>query len=183
VTVERSRQHVAAARILRIAQRLLDASTLCAVSTVSGRGRAHVNTAYFAWNRRFQLVWLSDPGSTHARYLRANPSTAVAVYESTQSWGGADRGLQLFGNAAEMSGRAAADAEELYATRFPGSTDEDLGGYRFYLFRARRIKLFDERALGSGVFVTADVASDGGVTWRRTERVRPTTRRRVTPRS
>jgi uncharacterized protein YhbP (UPF0306 family) len=168
---------------VRIAHRLLDTSTLCAISTVSDGGRAHVNTAYFAWNRRFQLVWLSDPGSTHARYLRANRSTAVAVYDSTQSWGGPDRGLQLFGDTLETGGRAAADAAELYAARFPASTDEDLGGYRFYMFRARRIKLFDEQALGSGVFVTADVATDGSVTWRRTERVRGGARRRVSRRS
>jgi uncharacterized protein YhbP (UPF0306 family) len=183
MTVERSKQQVSAARIVRIAQRLLDASSLCAISTVSSRGRAHVNTAYFAWNRRFHLVWLSDPDSMHARYLRENPSAAIAVYDSTQSWGGRDRGIQLFGNAGETSARAAGDAEELYATRFPMFADQDLADYRFYLFRARRLKLFDERALGSGIFVTANVSSDGHVEWGRTERVRPTVRRRVTARS
>jgi uncharacterized protein YhbP (UPF0306 family) len=179
VTVERSARRLSAARIVRIAERLLDASTLCAISTVSTRDRAHINTVYFAWNRRFHVIWLSDPKSLHARHLRANSSVAVAVYDSRQTWGGADQGIQLFGSAREATGRALRDAEELYAGRFPGYREEDFGGYRFYLFRSRRIKLFDERALGTGIFVTADVATDGGVAWRRTERVRSTERRRA----
>ena len=38
---------------------------------------------------------------------------------------------------------------------FSGYRGSEFGGYRFYRFRPRRLKVFDERALGSGVFVTA----------------------------
>jgi hypothetical protein len=41
--------------------------------------------------------------------------------------------------------------------------------YRLYRFRPRTLKLFDEVALGTGVFVTATVGARGAVTWRRTE--------------
>jgi nitroimidazol reductase NimA-like FMN-containing flavoprotein (pyridoxamine 5'-phosphate oxidase superfamily) len=94
-----------------MARRLLSASTLCAIATVSPGSRSHVNTAYFAWSRALDVVWLSAPEALHSRNVRTNPSVAVAVYDSTLSWGGPDRGIQLFGSASELAGRAALEAE------------------------------------------------------------------------
>jgi uncharacterized protein len=170
--IERSGQRFSARRLAELARELLDASTLCAIATVSSRGRAHVNTAYFARDDELTLVWLSDPEAQHSGNVRAHGSVAIAVFDSTQSWGGPDRGIQLFGSARE-AGRAAADAESIYARRFPGYDRTELAGYRFYRFRPRRLKLFHEEALGSGVFVTAAVAGGGHLEWLRTERYRP----------
>ena len=145
-----------------IARELLEASTLCAISTVGPRGRAYVNTAYFAWAPDLRIIWLSDPGAQHSRNLRANGSAAVAVYDSTQTWGKPDRGIQAFGDA--RAGRP--DAEEVYAERF--AAYEPRAGYRFYELVPRQLKLFDERALGPGTFVTARVR-DAKLAWERTE--------------
>jgi hypothetical protein len=41
--------------------------------------------------------------------------------------------------------------------------------YRLYRFRPRRLKLFDERELGTGVFVTARVVGGGRPSWERSE--------------
>lgn len=169
MTVKRSSRRVAATRITTLARRLLDASTLCAISTVSRPGRAYVNTAYFAWSSTFRLVWLSAPEATHSKNLRSNPSAAVAVYDSTQTWGGPDRGIQLVGTARELSGRTAAEAERLYAQRFPAYTVTHLARYRFYRFDPRRLKIFDEQALGGGVIVTALVRRGGELEWARTD--------------
>jgi uncharacterized protein len=171
--IERSAQRFSARRLAELARELLDGSMLCAVATVSSRGRAHVNTVYFAWDDELTLVWLSDPEAQHSRNVRGGGSAAVAVFDSTQSWGGPDRGIQLFGSARE-AGRAAEEAESVYARRFPGYDRAELAGYRFYRFRPRRIKLFHEEALGSGVFVTATVVGGGRLEWLRTERYRPT---------
>src|SRR5919199_3359270 len=76
--IRRSRRRVSAARLRAVAEDLLEASTLCAISTVSASGRAHVNTAYFAWGPDLRIVWLSEPRAQHSRNLRANPSAAVA---------------------------------------------------------------------------------------------------------
>jgi uncharacterized protein YhbP (UPF0306 family) len=162
VTIERSARPVAAARIRRVAHALLDASELCAIATATRRGRPHVNTAYFAWAPDLRIVWISDPASSHSRNLRSNPSAAVAVYDSTQTWGTPDRGIQLFGTAREARG----DAAEIYRQRFPDYED---GPYRYYELRPRRIKLFDEDVFGAGVFVTARVGANGDVAWQRTE--------------
>src|SRR5881398_2967452 len=111
-------KHPPASRLAAMTRRLLDQSKLCAIATVSPGARAHVNTAYFAWGPAFEIVWLSAPEAQHSRNIRANPSAAVAVFRSTQRWGGSDRGIQLFGRASELRGRAALEAERLYAKRF-----------------------------------------------------------------
>ena len=46
--IERRRRRVSQATLTALARDLLDASTLCAISTASAAGRPHVNTAYFA---------------------------------------------------------------------------------------------------------------------------------------
>jgi uncharacterized protein YhbP (UPF0306 family) len=148
-----------------LAHDLLETSSLCAIATIGPRERAHVNTAYFAWAPDLRLVWLSEPKSQHSRNLRGNASVAVAVYDSRQTWGTPDRGIQLFGSA----GEAGTDAEKLYAARFPAYRATELGAFRFYELRPRRLKLFDERSLGSGVFVTARVRREGAIGWERTE--------------
>jgi uncharacterized protein YhbP (UPF0306 family) len=170
--IEKSLQPVAAARIVALAHRLLEASTLCAIATVAPAGRAHANTAYFAWSRDLEIVWLSDPGARHSQNLRRNPSVAIAVYDSTQIWGQSDRGIQLFGPAHEAAGSLIRASERIYAARFPAYEGPESGAFRLYHFRPRRIQVFDERASGSGVFVTASVGAGGGVSWQRTERYR-----------
>jgi uncharacterized protein YhbP (UPF0306 family) len=173
MTIERSRRPVAAERIVATARRLLRASTLCAIATATPAGRAHVNTAYFAWTDGFDLVWLSDPSAGHSRNVRANPSVAIAVHGPSQTWGGPDRGIQLFGTAREPTGRLAREAERVYGRRFADYHPEDAPGYRLYRLRTRRMKLFDERTFGAGVFVTATIRSGGVVAWERTDVSRP----------
>jgi uncharacterized protein YhbP (UPF0306 family) len=155
-------------RIRTAARKLLDASTLCAIATVAG-GRAYVSTAYFAWTADWRLFWLSEPRAKHSRNIRANGSVAVAIFDSHQTWGNLDRGIQLFGSAGKLAGPEAEAAADVYANRFPDHRHSKLGAYRFYEFRPRRLKLFDEVALGAGTFVTARVGRDGRLEWERTE--------------
>jgi uncharacterized protein YhbP (UPF0306 family) len=168
--IERSNRPVGERRLRTVARELLDASTLCAIATVtSPASRAHINTAYFAWATDWRIVWVSDPRSRHSRNLVANRSVAVAVFDSRQTWGKPDRGIQLFGSAREPRGAAADAARDLYSGRFPAYRIRAAQAYRPYEFRPTRLKLFDERALGSGTFVMAKVDRDGRLTWERTE--------------
>ena len=169
MAIERSKLRLSAARLAELTRRLLDESTLCALATVAPDGTAHANTAYFAWSPRLELVWLSHPDARHSRNIRANATAAVAVYDSTQSWGRPDRGIQLSGTAGEIEEAGAGDADVLYASRFPGYRREDLGTYRFYVFRPHSLKLFDERELGAARFVIAAVGDDGRLSWEATE--------------
>jgi uncharacterized protein YhbP (UPF0306 family) len=169
MTIERSKRPVAAARMAQAARRLLDASTLCAIATVAPDGVAYVNTAYFAWSPELNLLWLSEPRAKHSQNVRAGGTVAIAVYDSNQSWGKPDRGIQLFGSAWEADAADAADAATVYANRFPDYRRRGQGAYRLYVFHPSRVKLFDERELGAGRFVIARVDDSGRLSWERTE--------------
>ena len=110
--------------------------------------------------------------SGHARALNAErnlltkTSAAVTIFDSHQTWGRPDRGIQLFGTAGTVSGTAARQAERAYAARFPSYDPSD--SYPVYRFRARQVKLFYERVLGGGTLVTARVTRDR-LAWLRTE--------------
>ncbi len=145
----------------------MNASPLCSLSTVSPGGRAHINHMYFAWGDRFEVFWISDPDSRHSRNLVRNPSAAVTIYDSHQTWSRPDRGIQLFGTADVTKGKTMRDARRAYARRFRDydADSDDLPAYRF---RPRTVKLFDERSLAAGTLVTARVTADGLV-WAKTE--------------
>jgi len=148
----------------RVARRLMDASPLCALATVSPGGRAHINHMYFAWTDRFEVIWISDADSLHSRNLARNSSAAVTIYASNQVWGKPDRGIQLFGTAGATNGRGAISA---YGRRF-NDFDTDANELPVYRFRARTVKLFDERSLAAGTIVSARVTSSG-LAWIKTE--------------
>jgi uncharacterized protein YhbP (UPF0306 family) len=121
---------------------------------------------YFARSGLFEVVWISDPDSRHSRNLVSNSSAAVTIFDSHQTWGLPDRGIQLFGTAGTASGAAARLAERAYASRFPSYEPSD--SYPIYRFRPREVKLFYERVLGGGTLVTARVTREG-LAWLRTE--------------
>jgi len=171
VTVGRVRRRISTARIRRAARRLLDAAPLCTLATVSPKGRAHVNTMYFARTEAWDLVWLSAAMSQHSRNIASNGTAAIAVYDSDQRWGGTDRRIQVFGRARALRGREARQAVAAYGHRF--ASDEDvLSRFVAYRLRPSRLKLFDERVFGGGTFVTARVGRDGTLAWERTETYR-----------
>jgi uncharacterized protein len=145
----------------------MNASSLCALATAWPGGRPHINHMYFARSERFDVVWISDPDSRHSRNLSANRSAAVTIYDSHQTWGGFDRGIQLFGTAGPVTGAAAQQAQRAYAARF-SSFDAAANAYPFYRFRPREVKLFNERILGGGTLVTAKIAGER-LAWVRTE--------------
>lgn len=149
---------------MTVARRLMNASSLCALATVSPRGRAHINHMYFAWNDRFEIFWISDSDSLHSRNLTRNRSAEITIYDSHQTWGKPDRGITLVGTAAEARSQ---DAARLYARTFR-DFDPDSNQLPVYRFRARTVKLFDERGLAPGTLVTARVTPDG-LTWSKTE--------------
>ncbi|TLZ62461.1 MAG: hypothetical protein E6K13_05695 [Methanobacteriota archaeon] len=150
--------------------RVLRENVLCSMSTVSTGHRAYVNTAYFCHSPQLELFFLSDPESFHCRNLAQNPSMAIAVFRSDQTWGHPDRGVQLFGICREARGSVAERAGRLYSSRFPPFSKLLSGtsavarkqarlllSYRFYRFVANRVKILDEREFGGGVFVLTNV--------------------------
>jgi uncharacterized protein YhbP (UPF0306 family) len=145
--------------------RTLGENVLCSIATVTAEGRAHINAAYFCYSSELELYFLSHPASLHCRNLSANPSAGVTVFSSSQTWGGPDRGLQLFGTCCRAKGAPAAKAERLYGERFPEyarwranlNEDDAAREYHFYRLLTARLKALDEETFGEAVFISADV--------------------------
>lgn len=143
---------------------LLQENVLCSIATVTKHNKAHINDAYFCYSMELRLYFLSDPSSLHCRNILVNPSMAMTIFNSSQKWGGSDRGIQLFGTCSEAKGHQATQAEQLYGERFRAyekwraneSKDQPFR-YRFYRFVPRKIKVLDEGKFGGGVFVIAAV--------------------------
>src|SRR2546428_3517522 len=106
-------------RIQRSVFRILRDSALCSMSTVAPGNRAHINSAYFCYSPDLNFYFLSDPDSLHCKNVERNPSMAMMVMNSSQTWGGTDRGIQLFGACHRVRGRAAKEAERRHGSRFP----------------------------------------------------------------
>ncbi len=147
---------------------ILRDTRLCSIATVTPRHRACISTAHFCYSAELELFFLSHPASHHSRNLAVNPSMAIAVFDSRQPWGGADRGVQLAGRCHQAAGSEIARAERLYGTRFTAysqwraTSAEDAAAreYRFYRFVPTRVKILDEPAFGSAVFVEATVTRE-----------------------
>jgi hypothetical protein len=86
MAIERSTRPIAKARLATLARRLLDASTLCAIATVSPGSRAHVNTAYFAWSDGFATSSgsRSRVRSIHATSAPARPSRSPSMTRTSR---------------------------------------------------------------------------------------------------
>jgi uncharacterized protein YhbP (UPF0306 family) len=152
-------------RVRRSLLRILKSNALCSMATVTPRGQAHINTAYFSLTRDLVLYFLSHASSTHCRNLATNPSIAIAVFSSRQIWSGPDQGLQLFGLCHQAESAHAKRAAESYGERFRQYAtwksklrpDDPAREYQWYEFVPNYIKVFDERAFGEAVFVCVDV--------------------------
>ena len=162
--VERIEKRLSSGRLRDLARLLLRESKLCAIATANADGSAHINTAYFAYGEDLAIVWCSAPQARHSRNVRERARSAIAVFDSTQTWGREDRGIQIFGAARELRGRSADEAERLYVARFRDATDISKT-YRFYRLRPARVKLFDEKKLGGATWVTARVDANGAPHW------------------
>lgn len=160
----RAQQKFSNAQVRRSLFSILQENVLCSMATVTKQNRAHINHAYFSYSENLDFYFLSDPASLHCRNLLTNSSMAMTIFNSSQKWGGSDRGLQLFGTCREVARHRALAAEQSYAERFQvyekwraSRGERDRFQYRFYRFVPSRIKMLDEEVFGGGVFVVAAV--------------------------
>jgi len=152
-------------RVQRSMHRLLAENVLCSMASITADGRAHINTAYFSYSPELEIYFLSHQNALHCQNILSNPSMAMAVFSSNQTWGSSDCGLQLFGTCKQTIGREAIKANKLYGKRFAeyNAWKADLASdtlgwdYRFYRFTTIEAKVFDENELGAGIFVLAKV--------------------------
>ena len=152
-------------RVGRSVSRLLAENVLCSMASITAAGHAHINTAYFSYSPELEICFLSHQKALHCQNILSNPSMAIAIFASNQTWGSSDCGLQLFGICKQVTRRQVDKAAKLYSKRFAeynawkdGLASDSLGqDYRFYRFVTAELKVFDEKELGTGIFVLAKV--------------------------
>jgi uncharacterized protein YhbP (UPF0306 family) len=150
-------------QVQRSVYQLLTENVLCSMASITAEGRAHINTAYFSSTPDLKVYFFSHPNALHCQNILSNPSMAMAIFSSNQTWGSPDRGLQLFGVCKKVIGREVSKAENLYGKRFAkyaawkaNLPSDSLGqAYRFYRFSTSELKVFDEKEFGAGIFVVA----------------------------
>ena len=154
-------------QIQRSVHQLLAENVLCSMASITAEGHAHINTAYFSYTPDLKVYFFSHPNALHCQNIVSNPSMALAIFSSNQTWGSPDRGLQLLGMCKQVAGREVNKADKLYSKRFTeyatwkaNLASDTLGlDYQFYRFVTAELKVFDEKELGAGIFVVARVKS------------------------
>jgi uncharacterized protein YhbP (UPF0306 family) len=143
-------------KVRRSIYQILEDNRLCAMSTVTKKGEAHINIGYFAFTKRgrLELYYLSYPDSLHSKNLNSNSTMGIAIFDSKQEWLGKDRGLQLLGTCAEARGSQCKKAESVYSSRYSkyprwkkefARERNGIFPMRLYRFLPKSGKLLDER--------------------------------------
>lgn len=111
---------------------------------------------FYVWEGS-HLYFLSTPDSRHAEILARNPRVALTIQQDYSDWLEI-KGVQLEGEASELSGEEEARARRLYGAKFPvvglmakapTAIVKALGKIRWYKVELRRVYFIDN-SLGLG---------------------------------
>lgn len=156
-------------RIAKSVARILEATQLCSMATVSEGNISHINTAFFCYDDRLDIYFVSQVSSVHTQNIARNPSMAVSIFDTHQPWDDWKMGLQFFGTARSSDKHEFKHGGELYKERFPdykkwlhslGRAVAKSAVPPFFVFRATRVKILDEEDFGEETFVEATIIRD-----------------------
>jgi uncharacterized protein YhbP (UPF0306 family) len=139
----------------------LSENKLLSMSTVNEE-KPHINTAFYAFDNKFNLYILTPPETEHGENIDRNSLVAVDIHDSHQKWTDDKQGLQIFGKAKKAE--KPSKALKLYKKRFSemeevaSNTDElDQIDSVFYKIAPERIKIFDEPRFGTETWVNVRI--------------------------
>lgn len=94
----------------------MSSTEYCAISTVDKDG-SWVNPVFFAWDKQWNLYFISQMSSRHMQNLKKDPRTSVAIFSTAQQ--GDVVGIQMQGMAKfVLPDSAPEEIEECYATYY-----------------------------------------------------------------
>jgi uncharacterized protein YhbP (UPF0306 family) len=96
---------------------MLESHNTLTLATGAGGG-VWAATVFYASDSSFNLYFVSDQRTRHAREMTANPQVALAIDADVDNWDDV-RGLQIEGEAARIDGFERAKALALYLGKFP----------------------------------------------------------------
>ena len=137
---------------------ILEKNKLLTLSTISNN-QPHSNTAYYAFDKSFNLYIWSEKDTVHSKNILKNKKVAVNIFDSSQKWGSLLRRIQAMGFARSVNAKELVKAGFLYLKRFPQSLKmvKDPKGFHHKIFESQlykiklnKIKVFDEKVFGKG---------------------------------
>ena len=146
---------------------LLTLNRLGAMASIRDVSFSYVNTAYFVYDARLTLYFLSQPEDQHVKNCENNESVAVAVWGTPQLWGTDLHGVQMFGRCEKVGvGIELISAMRLFLSAFPACASIFLEPGRFregvnsqmFAVRVQSMKLLDERRFGRRVYISVHVS-------------------------
>ena len=145
---------------------LLSRNDLGALATLRA-AEPHVATISFAFAKDLTVYFISAPTDVHTQDIALNPSVALAIWTTPETWGKDLQGLQIFGRCDELKvGVELVGAMRLYLSRFPAFTAllKNPGEFkagaatRMFAVRPLRLRLIDEPRFGYRTFIDMNVA-------------------------
>ena len=135
---------------------ILKNNKLLSLSTVTHSGKAHINTAYYAYDDKLRLYIVTDPKSKHSKNLEKNNSVAVTIFNSKlRFWTDDVQGLQLFGKCYKTPLNQLSEGTKAFVKRFPlfkesvkVPKDFESSEVKLYTIEIKRIQMFDEKIFG-----------------------------------
>ena len=89
------------------AKDIFEENRYCVLATVSEDGDPWISPVFFAFDRRFDIYWVSNKNSLHSKYMKNHPRIAIVIFDSHRGEGGGDA-LYIEAEASELG-----DLEEI----------------------------------------------------------------------
>ncbi len=147
-------------KVLKSIKNILNKNKLLTLST-SYNNQPHSNTAYYTFDKEFNIYIWSEKNTKHERNISKNNKVAVNIFDSSQKWGSLLQGIQAIGTATPIKNSELMRVGTLYIKRFPSSIKiiKKIKGFHDKIFKSRiykikldKIKVFDEKTFGKGEF-------------------------------
>ena len=104
------------------ARHVIETNNYVTVATTDNEGNPWAAPVFFAYDKDYNLYFLSAVDSRHAENLAQNPNIAAVIFDSTSPVGQSD-GVQLEGKVIPVERKAVAKVINIYCKRlFPNST-------------------------------------------------------------
>ena len=98
------------------ARHIIDENNYMVIATSGEDSTPWAAPVFYAYDKRYNLYFISAIDSRHAKDIAENPRVAVSIFNSTQNIGLSD-GMQIEGRASEVNGAELKKALAVYMLR------------------------------------------------------------------
>ena len=126
--------------------RFLGKNRLMALAT-SNQNKPWSATVFFAFDRKYNLIFFSRQDTKHCKHIRINPNVSAAINHEWRDTQGNIRGLQITGRVSRVSHKDFRKQYAVFEKRFPWA-ESFANDHVLYLIRPREIWYIDEKLFG-----------------------------------